>query len=111
MKPKHRLHRWNITSSCSELLRLGVKFVSLAPRFVGRFEKGVDYIGDLALFEAELAQHAAVQKHFGNYKISIHSGSDKFSIYPLFAKYTEGKVHLKTAGTSYLEALRVMAIA
>ncbi len=94
----------------SELLRLGVKFVSLAPRFVGRFEKGVDYIGDMAFFEAELAQHTAVQKHFGNYKISIHSGSDKFSIYPLFAKYTDGKVHLKTAGTSYLEALRVMAL-
>ena len=93
-----------------ELLRLGVKFVSLAPRFVGRFEKGVDYIGDMHIFEAELAQHAAVQKHFGNYKISIHSGSDKFSVYPLFAKYTEGKVHLKTAGTSYLEALRVMAM-
>ena len=93
-----------------ELLRLGVEFVSMAPRFIGRFEKGVDYIGDLDVFEAELAEHAAVQKHFGNYKISIHSGSDKFSIYPLFAKYTDGKVHLKTAGTSYLEALRVMAL-
>ncbi|HET58923.1 MAG TPA: hypothetical protein ENN32_00945 [Chloroflexi bacterium] len=94
----------------SELNRLGVEFVSLAPRFVGRFEKGVDYIGDLAVFEQELQKHAAVQKHFGTYKLSIHSGSDKFSLYPLFARHTEGKVHLKTAGTSYLEALRVMAI-
>ena len=93
-----------------ELLRLGVDFVSLAPRFVGRFEKGVDYIGDLAIFEAELAKHAAVQHHFGNYKLSIHSGSDKFTIYPMFAQHTHGKVHLKTAGTSYLEALRVMAM-
>ncbi|MEE4195385.1 MAG: tagaturonate epimerase family protein [Anaerolineae bacterium] len=93
-----------------ELLRLGVEFVSLAPRFVGRFEKGVDYIGNLHTFETELRQHAAVQKHFGNYKLSIHSGSDKFSVYPYFAEFTEGKVHLKTAGTSYLEALRVMAM-
>lgn len=92
-----------------ELNRLGVKFVSLAPRFIGRFEKGVDYIGDLKEFEHELAKHCAVQHHFGTYKISIHSGSDKFSVYSLFAQYTRGKVHLKTAGTSYLEALRVMA--
>lgn len=94
----------------SELKRLGVEFVSLAPRFVGRFEKGVDYIGDLQNFERELALHTAVQKLFGDYKLSIHSGSDKFSIYPLFARYTEGKVHLKTAGTSFLEALRVFAL-
>lgn len=93
----------------SELKRLGVEFVSLAPRFIGRFEKGVDYIGNLHLFEQELANHTAIQKYFGDYKISIHSGSDKFSIYPIFAQYTEGRVHLKTAGTSYLEALRVFA--
>jgi hypothetical protein len=95
----------------SELRRLGVKVVSLAPRFVGRFEKGVDYIGDLARFEDELAGHAAIARQFGPYKLSIHSGSDKFSVYPLVAKCTEGLVHLKTAGTSYLEALRVMATA
>ncbi len=94
----------------NELKRLGVEFVSLAPRFIGRFEKGVDYIGDLQRFERELALHTAIQKLFGDYKISIHSGSDKFSIYPLFAKYTQGKVHLKTAGTSFLEALRVFAL-
>ena len=94
----------------SELKRLGVEFISLAPRFIGRFEKGVDYIGDLEQFEHELAMHTAVLKLFGDYKISIHSGSDKFSIYPLFASYTQGKVHLKTAGTSFLEALRVFAL-
>ena len=93
----------------SELRRLGVKWVSLAPRFVGRFEKGVDYIGDLAEFEAELARHAAVARYFGGYKLSLHSGSDKFSVYPVVARHTGGMVHLKTAGTSYLEALRVMA--
>jgi len=93
----------------SELERLGVGWVSLAPRFVGRFEKGVDYIGSLDEFEAEMARHAAVARFFGGYKLSLHSGSDKFSIYAIAAKHTGGRVHLKTAGTSYLEALRVMS--
>jgi hypothetical protein len=93
----------------SELRRLGVEWVSLAPRFVGRFEKGVDYIGDMAAFEASFAQHVAVMRHLGPYKLSLHSGSDKFSIYPIFAKYAGELVHLKTAGTSYLEALRAIA--
>jgi hypothetical protein len=93
----------------SELRRLGVQWVSMAPRYVGRFEKGVDYIGDLAVFEAELAQHAAIARVLGPYKLSIHSGSDKFSVYPIFARLTRGLVHLKTAGTSYLEALRAVA--
>ena len=93
----------------SELTRLDVKFTSLAPRFIGRFEKGVDYIGDLNALDAELARHAAVTAHFGNYKLSLHSGSDKFSVYPLMAKYWGKRIHVKTAGTSYLEALRVLA--
>ncbi len=93
----------------SELKRLGVQWVSLAPRYPGRFEKGVDYIGDLDEFSAELACHAAVARVLGPYKLSIHSGSDKFSVYPIFARHTRGLVHLKTAGTSYLEALRAIA--
>jgi hypothetical protein len=93
----------------SELRRLGVHWVSLAPRYVGRFEKGVDYIGDLAEFESELVAHAAIARALGPYKLSIHSGSDKFSIYPIVARLTGGLVHLKTAGTSYLEALRAVA--
>lgn len=92
-----------------ELRRLGVKWVSLAPRYVGRFEKGVDYIGDLAVFEADFAGHAAIARAVGPYKLSLHSGSDKFSIYPIAARLTEQLVHLKTAGTSYLEALRTVA--
>jgi hypothetical protein len=92
-----------------ELTRLGVRFTSLAPRFIGRFEKGVDYIGDLAALDAELALHAAVTAHFDSYKISLHSGSDKFSVYPLIAKHWGPRLHVKTAGTSYLEALRVLA--
>jgi hypothetical protein len=94
----------------SELKRLGVRWVSLAPRYIGRFEKGVDYIGDLGEFEAALAKHAAIARVLGPYKLSIHSGSDKFSIYPIIARLTDGLVHLKTAGTSYLEALRAVAL-
>jgi hypothetical protein len=93
----------------SELKRLGVQWVSLAPRYVGSFEKGVDYIGSLTAFQRDLAGHAAIARHFGPYKLSLHSGSDKFSIYPIVAKLTHGLVHLKTAGTSYLEALRTLA--
>ncbi|HEX9441937.1 MAG TPA: tagaturonate epimerase family protein [Roseiflexaceae bacterium] len=93
----------------SELKRLGVQWVSLAPRYVGAFEKGVDYIGDLEAFERDFAIHAAIARHCGPYKLSLHSGSDKFSIYPIAARQTAGLVHLKTAGTSYLEALRTVA--
>ena len=92
----------------SELQRLGVQWVSLAPRFVGRFEKGVDYIGDLGALQVDLDGHAAIARAFGSYKLSLHSGSDKFSVYPLIVAATRGIVHLKTAGTSYLEALRVL---
>jgi hypothetical protein len=92
-----------------ELKRLGVRWVSLAPRFVGRFEKGVDYIGDLGAFERHYAGHAAIARALGPYKISLHSGSDKFSIYPIAATRSRGLVHLKTAGTSYLEAVRTVA--
>jgi hypothetical protein len=88
-----------------ELKRLGVRWVSLAPRYVGRFEKGVDYIGSLDEFELDVNGHAALARYFGPYKLSLHSGSDKYSIYPLAMQATQGMVHLKTAGTSYLTAL------
>jgi hypothetical protein len=93
----------------SELQRLGVEWVSLAPRYIGQFEKGVDYIGDVDEFEADFALHASIARHFGPYKLSLHSGSDKFSIYPAAVRQARGMVHLKTAGTSYLEALRTVA--
>ncbi|MGD0092860.1 MAG: tagaturonate epimerase family protein [Planctomycetota bacterium] len=92
-----------------ELKERGVKIHSLAPRFVGDFEKGIDYKGSLQAFEDSFAQHCAVAQHYGPYKMSIHSGSDKFSIYPIVARVTHGWFHVKTAGTSYLEALRVVA--
>ena len=93
----------------SELRRLGVQWVSLAPRFVGRFEKGVDYIGDLDALAVDLAGHAAVAGALGPYKLSLHSGSDKFSVYGLACKAVGGMLHLKTAGTSLLEGLRTLA--
>ena len=93
----------------SELRRLGVQWISLAPRYIGRFEKGVDYIGDLAAFESDFAGHAAIARALGPYKLSLHSGSDKFSIYGIAARHARGLIHLKTAGTSYLEALRATA--
>ena len=87
----------------------GMKLVSLAPRYVGDFEKGIDYKGDLTQFEASLADHAAIARDLGPYKLSLHSGSDKLSIYGIFARVTQGLFHVKTAGTSYLEAVRVTA--
>ena len=95
--------------AAKELERLGVRWASLAPRFVGRFEKGVDFIGDLAELERAFVAHLAVTKRFGGYKISLHSGSDKFSVYEMAARHAGNLVHVKTAGTSYLEALRVIA--
>ena len=92
-----------------ELLHQHVNFVSLAPRFSGRFEKGVDFIGDLGQFTALLKQHCEIRDFFNSYKLSLHSGSDKFSLYPLFGQYTDGYYHVKTAGTSYLEAIRIIA--
>ena len=87
----------------------GMKLVSLAPRFIGELEKGVDYKGDVAALEASLNDHAAIAEILGPYKLSLHSGSDKISMYAALARATKGKFHVKTAGTSYLEALRVVA--
>jgi hypothetical protein len=93
-----------------EVRRLGVSCSSLAPRFVGEFQKGIDYIGELPEFEQCFAVHAAIAATLG-YRISVHSGSDKFSVYPAVGRLSGGRFHLKTAGTSWLEALRVVAAA
>lgn len=92
----------------SELTRRGVKPATVAPRFCGEFQKGIDYIGDLEQFDREMAVHAALARNFG-YKLSIHSGSDKFSAFPSIGKHTRGIFHVKTAGTNWLEAMRVVA--
>ncbi len=94
----------------SELQRIGVELVSLAPRFCGDFEKGIDFKGDIRAFGNEYLLHQAIAAEYGGYKLSIHSGSDKFSVYQAIGKLDVGYVHVKTAGTSYLEALRAIAL-
>jgi len=93
----------------NELKRLNVEIMSLAPRFIGDFEKGIDYKGDLDSFREEYIKHIKISAKLGSYKISIHSGSDKFGVYKTVGDLDEGNVHVKTAGTSYLEALRTIA--
>lgn len=90
-----------------------VRVQTIAPKFTGRFNKGVDYVGDLAQFEKEFHDDLAVIAHaverYGlpaNLKLSVHSGSDKFSLYPIIRRAlqrTGAGVHLKTAGTTWLE--------
>jgi len=92
-----------------ELKNRGVDFISLAPRFPGEFQKGIDYRGDLSEFERDFTAHVQIAKEFG-YKLSVHSGSDKFSVFPSIGKLTGGRFHIKTAGTSWLEAVRVIAM-
>lgn len=93
----------------------GIPIQTIAPKFSGRFNKGVDYVGDAAQFEREMALDMAAiayaVKQYGlpeNLKLSVHSGSDKFSIYPAIhstmRRFGAG-VHLKTAGTTWLEEL------
>ena len=94
--------------TASELIGDGTAIASLAPRFSGEFQKGIDYRGDKARFAAELVLHARIADFFG-YKLSIHSGSDKFSVFPDIGAETRGIFHLKTAGTNWLEAVRLIA--
>ncbi len=92
-----------------ELIYREVEFTSLAPRFIGEFQKAVDYIGDPKEFARQFKIHANIAKNNGNYKVSIHSGSDKFTVYPTIGKMTDMRLHLKTAGTSWLEAVATIA--
>jgi tagaturonate epimerase len=93
---------------------------TIAPKFTGRFNKGVDYVGDVDQFTKEFEQDVLVidyaVKAFGlpeDLKLSVHSGSDKFTIYPIMAriikKYDKG-IHVKTAGTTWLEEVIGLAI-
>jgi hypothetical protein len=94
---------------------------TIAPKFSGRFNKGVDYVGDPAKFALEFEQDVAVVgfvvQEFGlpeGLKLSVHSGSDKFSLYPHIhniIQKTGAGLHLKTAGTTWLEELIGLAAA
>jgi hypothetical protein len=93
----------------------GVPLQTIAPKFTGRFNKGVDYVGDLAGFEKEFSDDVAVLAYAANryglpknLKLSVHSGSDKFSLYPIIRRIVErtgAGLHLKTAGTTWLEEM------
>lgn len=98
----------------------GVPAQTIAPKFTGRFNKGVDYVGDAEQFRREFEQDLLVIDHavrtFGlpsNLKLSVHSGSDKFTIYPimgeLIARHGKG-IHVKTAGTTWLEEVIGLAM-
>ncbi len=88
---------------------------TIAPKFTGRFNKGVDYVGDLNQFTREFNDDLAVIDYviaaYGlpkNLKLSVHSGSDKFSLYPIIRRALKGRtagLHIKTAGTTWLEEL------
>jgi len=99
----------------------GIPVQTIAPKFTGRFNKGVDYVGDVAQFAREFEEDVLVidyaVKEFGlpaNLKLSVHSGSDKFSIYPIMGKiikkYDKG-IHVKTAGTTWLEEVIGLSLA
>ena len=92
----------------NELKKQGITPVSVAPHFTGEFEKGIDYQGDLAQYVQDLQIHQKIAEFFG-YKLSLHSGSDKLSVYPMTGKITGCDLHVKTAGTNWLEALRILA--
>ena len=103
------------------LANKGVPAQTIAPKFTGRFNKGVDYTGNVEQFAKEFEEDVLVLdfavKEFGlpeELKLSIHSGSDKFSIYPIMAgvikKYDKG-LHVKTAGTTWLEEVIGLAVA
>jgi hypothetical protein len=97
------------------LAKEGIPIQTIAPKFTGRFNKGVDYVGDVAQFEKEFEDDLAVIafaiEKYGlpsNLKLSVHSGSDKFSIYAPIRRALEktgAGLHIKTAGTTWLEEL------
>lgn len=91
------------------LQRRGVALWSLAPRFPGVFEKAVDYEGEVERFAQAVALHAAVARTFGGHRLSLHSGSEKFRILRVFREATGGHFHVKTSGTTWLQAVRVVA--
>ncbi len=92
-----------------QLNQRGVRIDSLAPRFIGEFQKGIDYLGDLKIFREQFSQHVVISQYYG-YKISVHSGSDKFSVFPDIGRSAKDALHVKTAGTSWLEAMRLIAL-
>ncbi|MCM8816640.1 MAG: tagaturonate epimerase family protein [Candidatus Omnitrophica bacterium] len=93
-----------------ELIRRKINFQSLALRLPGKFEKGIDYKGDIKQFAQEIEIHNSIRRKLGPYKISLHSGSDKFSIYKIFREIFGDMIHVKTSGTSWIQAMKTIAV-
>jgi hypothetical protein len=92
----------------NELRKIGVEIDNIAPRFVGEFQKAVDYIGNLNELREQIKQHAKIADYFGH-KLSLHSGSEKYSVFPIIAQETKGRCHVKTAGTSWMEVVECIS--
>ncbi|OGS32547.1 MAG: hypothetical protein A2474_00795 [Elusimicrobia bacterium RIFOXYC2_FULL_34_12] len=106
-----------VSDLMDELKNKKIEITEIAPHFPGYFEKAIDYyyktennkrIKDLKDFTNYLEEITKLSRRYG-FKISVHSGSDKFSIYPIIAKVLKKDFHLKTAGTWYLEELKIVA--
>ena len=105
----------------TELAKERVPLQTFAPKFTGRFNKGVDYVGDLVQFEREFEEDLEVLRWAAdelglpqNLKLSIHSGSDKFSLYPIMGRLIrkhDAGIHVKTAGTTWLEEIIGLSLA
>jgi hypothetical protein len=93
-----------------ELSHRGVHIQSLAPRWVGALEKGMDDSRAREAIRIQFYRHVLIAEDYGNYKISIRSGSDPLSLLPDIKKWSKGSLHLKTVGTSGLEAMRLIAL-
>ncbi|MCA1808154.1 MAG: tagaturonate epimerase family protein [Lentisphaerae bacterium] len=114
---EHTTRLDDVRKLMGDLGKADVRVDEIAPRFPGYFEKAIDYyscikdrrrVCDTADFEAYLQQIAELSRELG-FRICVHSGSDKFSIYPIIAKVLGSDFHLKTAGTYYLEELKIAA--
>ena len=90
-----------------ELHRNGIEFQNLALHYLGIFQKAIDYVGDVEKFTREIKIHAAIAKKFGGYKLSLHSGGLKFSVFPAFSEKTHGLFHVKIS-TTWLESMRII---
>ena len=109
MRPLWRRRSSSITISQANWNVWAWNWVSMAPRYSDGFEKGLEFVGDKPKLIENFAGHHAVAQLHGGYKISMHTGSDKFSVYPQLVEATAGRIHLKTSGTSWLTALTVIA--
>ncbi len=92
----------------NELSARGVKISAFAPHFIGSFKRGIDYNGNINEFSEHLKSHIDIANAYGGYKISIHTGSNKFKVYPLIGEISDFHFHLKTSGGSWIEALRII---